>query len=323
MSRALALLALSGCLSLPAQAEQQIDAAAWLQKMVVAAQKLNYTGTFVYQSGGSAETSRITHVVGANGEQEKLEVLDGSPREVLRTNDEVKCFLPDDKTVIVERRWQYKGFPALLPSSFGGLTEYYKIHKGELSRVAGLESQLIILEPRDALRYGHLFWADTSSGLLLKARMVDEREETIEQFAFSQIQIGGSIDRDLLLPKFDVQSTAWRVQNAHAAETSPAGGDWVFKTLLPGFRKSAGMKRRTSRAGVEAAHYVFSDGLASISVFIEPLAEDDAKPTLGTYSAGAINVYKRTVGNNLITILGEVPPATLKRLGEGIEPRKK
>jgi len=295
MSRALALLALSASLSLPAYAQQQLDAAAWLQKMVVAAQKLNYTGTFTYQSGGSAETSRITHVVAANGEQEKLEVLDGSPREVLRTNDEVRCFLPEDKTVIIERRWQYKGFPALLPSSFGGLGEYYKIHKGELSRVAGLESQLIILEPRDALRYGHLFWADTNSGLLLKARMVDERNDTIEQFAFSQVQIGGTINRDLLKSRFAEQSTHWRVQNAHAAETLPAGGDWVFKTQLPGFRKSAGMKRQTARAGVEAAHFVFADGLASISVFIEPLAEGDVRPGPATYSAGAINVYKRTL----------------------------
>ncbi len=323
MSRAFALLALSGCLSLPAQAQQQLDAAAWLQKMVVAAQKLNYTGTFTYQSGGNTETSRITHLVGANGEQEKLEVLDGSPREVLRSNDEVKCFLPDDKTVIIERRWQFKGFPALLPSSFGGLGEYYKIHKGDLSRVAGLESQLIILEPRDSLRYGHLLWADTSSGLLLKARMVNERNEPIEQFAFSQVQVGGTIDRDLLKSKYSDQSNAWRVQNAHAEETSPAAGDWILKTPLPGFRKSAGMKRQTGRAGVEAAHFVFSDGLASISVFIEPLADHEAKIESATYSAGAINVYKRTVGNNLITILGEVPPATLKRLGEGIESKKK
>lgn len=323
MRLALALIAVGGCLTVPAHAEPQGDAAAWLQKMAVAAQKLNYTGTFTYQSGGNSETSRITHVVDATSEQEKLEVLDGSPREVIRTNDEVKCFLPEDKVVIVEKRKQYKAFPALLPSSVGSLGEHYQIRKGETARIAGFDSQLIILEPKDNLRYGHMFWAETNSGLLLKARMVNEKNEPIEQFAFTQLQIGGAIDRESLKPKYGAPGAAWRVQNARAAETGPTAGGWVFKAQPPGFMKSAGMKRQAARAGVETTHFVFSDGLASISVFIEPLGDRQEKAEPATYSAGAINVYKRVAARHLLTILGEVPPATLKRLGDGIEPKKK
>ncbi len=322
MKRALVLLALGGALVAPAYSDQHGDALAWLQKMAAAAQKLNYTGTFTYQSGGSSETSRITHLVDAAGEQEKLEVLDGSPREVVRSNDEVKCFLPDDKVVIVENRGQYKAFPALLPASVSNLGEYYQIRKGDVSRVAGLDSQLVILEPRDALRYGHHLWADVNSGLILKARTINERNETIEQFAFNQLQINGIIDRETLKPRFDSEGKAWRIHNARASQSLSAGSDWLFKVQLPGFKKSAGMKRQARRgSGAETTHFVFTDGLASISVFIEPLA--DQKAEKATYSVGAINVYKRAAGKHLLTVLGEVPMATLMRLGDGMEPRKK
>lgn len=316
------LLALGSAIAVPAYGDQQADALAWLQKMATAAQKLNYTGTFTYQSGGSSETSRITHLVDSSGEQERLEVLDGSPREVVRSNDEVRCFLPDDKIVIIEKRGQYKAFPALLPASVGNLGEYYQIRKGDVSRVAGLDSQLVILEPKDALRYGHLLWADVNTGLILKARTVNERNETIEQFVFNQLQINGVIDKEALKPRFDTEGKAWRIHNARAAQSLSAGSDWLFKAQLPGFKKSAGMKRQARReGGTETTHFVFTDGLASISVFIEPLL--DQKAEKATYSAGAINVYKRVAGRHLLTVLGEVPMVTLMRLGDGMELRKK
>lgn len=322
MRRALALLAFGGALAAPAYGDQHGDALAWLQKMAAAAQKLNYTGTFTYQSGGSSETSRITHLVDAGGEQEKLEVLDGSPREVVRNNDEIKCFLPEDKVVIVEKRGQYKTFPALLPASVGSLGEYYLIRKGDVSRVAGFDSQLILLDPKDTLRYGRHLWAEINSGLILKARTVSERNETIEQFAFTQLQINVPIDREALKPKFDTEGTAWRIHNVRASQSLSAGSDWLFKAQLPGFKKSAGMRRQASQgSGTETTHFVFTDGLASISLFIEPLA--DQKAEKATYSVGAINVYKRVAGKHLLTVLGEVPMATLMRLGDGMELKKK
>lgn len=323
MKHALMLLALGGLLAGPAHGDHPANAIAWLEKMAAAAQKLNYTGTFTYQSGGNSETSRITHVVDAGGEYERLEVLDGSPREIVRNNDEVKCYLPDDKMVIVEKRGQHKSFPALLPASVANLDEYYQVRLGEVARVAGFDSQLVILEPRDVLRYGHHFWADVNSGLLLKARMVNERNETIEQFAFNQLQISGAIDREALKPRFDTESRNWRIHNARASQSLSAGSEWQFRTQLPGFRKSAGMKRQ-ARAGREGeiTHFVFTDGLASISVFVEPLS-DRNEAEKATYTVGAINVYKRVAGKHLLTILGEVPMASLMRLGDGMEPRRK
>jgi sigma-E factor negative regulatory protein RseB len=322
MKRISLLLLFCGALATPAQGDQHGVALGWLEKMASSARKLNYTGTFTYQSGGNTETSRITHVADAAGELERIEVLDGSPREVIRSNDEIRCFLPDEKLVIVEKRSRYKAFPALLPSPVEGLSEYYHIRLGGVARVAGLDSQIVILEPKDAFRYGHQLWADIDSGLLLKARMVNERNETIEQFAFNQLQISGAIDRTSLRPRFDAEDKTWRIHYARTSQSLAAGGDWQFKVQLPGFIKSAGMKR-SSLGGQEGevTHFVFSDGLASISVFVEPLKERKAEGA--TYSMGATNVYKRVTGNHLLTVLGEVPMASLVRLGDGMELRKR
>ncbi len=140
--------------------------------------------------------------------------------------------------------------------------------------------------------------------------------------AEQKVGANGVIDRETLKPKFDSEGKFWRIHNAQASQSLSAGGDWLFKAQLSGFKKSAGMRRQARReGGTETTHFVFTDGLASISVFIEPLAGQKAEKA--TYSVGAINVYKRVSGKHLLTVLGEVPMATLMRLGDGMEPKKK
>jgi sigma-E factor negative regulatory protein RseB len=303
----------------PLWAEQQ-EGLYWLGRVVTAAQKLNYVGTFSYRNGGIEETSRITHRFVAGGEQERLEVLDGSPRELIRNNDEVKCYLPESHTLIIDKRAQRRTFPALLPASLSSLTEYYLIRKGPLGRVAEHETQIIYLEPKDDLRYGQQLWIDVNSGLLLKSSLLNERNQPIETFAFTQLQIGGTIEPEVLKSKYHAQSSKWRVQQVHAVDSRAEDALWQFNAELPGFRKLTNLKRQTRSEGTESLHMVFSDGLAAISVFIEALPE---KPDLGMVSMGAINVYRRAVGKHLLVVMGETPPATVKRLGDGIEPKRK
>ncbi|MFA7270256.1 MAG: MucB/RseB C-terminal domain-containing protein [Sterolibacterium sp.] len=306
-------------LSWPVQAEQQ-EGLYWLGRVVTAAHKLNYTGTFSYRNGGIDETSRITHLVDAGGEVERLEVLDGSPRELIRNNDEVKCYLPESHTLIIDKRAHRRSFPALLSASLSGLAEYYSIRKGPVGRVAERESQVIFLEPKDDLRYGQQLWIDVNSGLLLKISLMNERNQAIETFAFTQLQIGGNIERGALKSKYVTQSAKWRVQRVHSNESRAEDGVWQFNVELPGFRKLTSLKRQTHADGTEGQQVVFSDGLAAISVFIEALPE---KPELGMLSMGAINFYRRSVSEYLLVVMGEVPPATLKKLGDGIELKRK
>src|SRR5436190_831909 len=114
------------------------EAGAWLTKMAAASRTLNYSGTIVYQHRNHVETSRVAHFVNsAGGEFEKLETLDGPPREVVRSNDQVICYLPARKTVLIEERNRSaRHFPALVPESLTGIRESYDIRKDEVDRVA-------------------------------------------------------------------------------------------------------------------------------------------------------------------------------------------
>lgn len=323
MKRTIVALLAAG-LALPAVAQTQGpgEALQWLQRVATAAQKLSYTGVFVYQSGNRSETSRITHLVDGSGDIERLEVLDGSPREVVRQNDEVKCYLPDSRLLIVERRGSRRTFPALLPASLAGLTEHYAIRKGPAGRVAGFDSQSIVIEPRDEYRYGHQLWVDAQSGLLLKAGLMDARGEPLETFAFTEVKIGVAVDREAVKSQFEAKGGDWQVQSVRATEARGEDGQWQFRNPLPGFRRLSGMKRQVRPDGPEATHIVFSDGLAAVSVFIEPMT-GKSKPDAGVYSMGAITIYKRQIGDQQFVVMGDVPPAALRRFADGIEAKRK
>ena len=231
----------------------------------------------------------------------------------------MKCFFPEEKLVIIENRASQRGFPALLPAGLGSLPEHYSIRSGGMGRVAGVRSRAVLLEPRDNLRYGHEFWMDEASGLLLKATLVGERGETLESFAFTQVKVGGPLEQDALKPRFDSERV--RVQQVRATEMKPEDMVWNFRTVLPGFRKVAAMRRQAAPENPESLHVVFSDGLASISVFIEPGGAGGEAEALAT--VGPVNVYRRQLGEYRVVVMGEVPALAVKRLGDGVERRRK
>lgn len=295
------------------------DGLALLQRIAHGSRQLTYSGTFVYRSGGKVDTSRIAHTQTDGVEMERIEALDGSPREVLRTGGEVKCFFPEEKLLIIENRSSRRGFPSLLPTGLGSLSEHYAIRSGSQGRVAGVMSRAVLLEPRDDLRYGHEFWMDEASGLLLKANLIGERGETLESFVFTQVKIGGVLEHGALKPHFATEHV--RVQRVRATEMKHDDMGWNFRTLLPGFRKVAAMKRQTAPENPESLHVVFSDGLGSISVFIEPGGTGGEADAVSAF--GPINVYRRQAGDYRLVVMGEVPALAVKRLGDGIERRRK
>lgn len=300
----------------PAFAE---DGLALLHRIAQGSRQLTYSGTFVYRSGARVDTSRIAHSHSNGLEFERIEALDGSPREVLRAGSEVKCFFPEEKLLIIESRASQRGFPTLLPAGLGNLPEHYAIRSGREGRVAGLKSRAVLLEPRDEWRYGHEFWMDAASGLLLKASLLGIRGETLESFAFTQVKIGGPLEHGALKPGYDHEGV--RVQQVRTTELRADDLGWTFRTLLPGFRKIAAMKRQTGAASPESLHVVFSDGLASISVFIEPGGFAGERETTATL--GPVNVYRRQIDEHRVVVMGEVPALAVRRIGEGIERRHK
>ncbi|MEO8158357.1 MAG: MucB/RseB C-terminal domain-containing protein [Betaproteobacteria bacterium] len=300
---------------------QQPEALALLQKIADAARDLNYAGTFVYQHGDQVETSRIVHFVDSGGsEYEKLETLDGPRREVIRNNDEVLCYYPDAKIVRSDKRIARRSFPALLPEQLSSLAEHYEIHIGDSERISGFDAQALVLEPKDGMRYGHKFWADSASGLLLKARMLGERRNVIEQFSFTQVMIGAGVTREMVQPTFNIRFPEWRVDRFATNTVSEVESGWTVKNFPVGFRKILEMRRSKQGTPIQVTHMVYSDGLAAVSVFIEPTAGRN-KIKEGLSQQGAINIFTRIVDDQVVTVLGEAPAATVMQIANSVAAR--
>ncbi|MGZ5817308.1 MAG: MucB/RseB C-terminal domain-containing protein [Burkholderiaceae bacterium] len=306
------------------------DTQNWIMKIQSAAQRLNYSGTFVYQQGSQVRTSRITHIAEDKNEIEKLEVLDGKQREYIRNNEEITCYVPETKTLLVEKRLTHDVFPAILSANSASLTEYYHVKKGEAGRIAGYDCQSIELTPNDNLRYGYKLWAEKSSGLLLRTQTLNEKGEVVEQISFTQIQIGG-INPSQVKPSF-ANTSGWHVESSVMKPVNTSS--LKVNALPPGFKKIRELKRsimdapkqNTGLAGSqstnslpnqhEVSQIVFSDGLAAISVFVEPSSQSR---TEGSLQQGAMNITGKRQGDFWITIVGEVPSAAIKKVANSIE----
>ena len=297
-----------------AQPTSTEEAVQWLGKIYQATRNLSYTGTFVYQQGDHSETSRLVRRVGTHGSVEKLEALDGAPREILRTDDEVKCYLPDRQTVKIDRRSDRRRFPALIPAQIGALEEHYTITKGEINRIAGYECQSILLTPKDDLRYGYKLWADLATGMLLKAVTLDERGKTLEQFTFTQLSIGPVSPSQVRPPQ---TPASWHVEDADVAPVDISAKGWSVSADLPGFKKVIEVKRML-HASRQVDQVVYSDGLAAVSVFIE-LPRDGKPQRMGLSSVGAINIYTREVANHVVTVVGEAPALSIRRIADTVQ----
>jgi sigma-E factor negative regulatory protein RseB len=305
----------------PAPQGEPREAQALLRTIQSAAQKLNYSGTFIYQQGSQVRTSRITHLVEGKNELEKLEILDGQPREYIRSNEEVICYVPDARTLLVESRVTQDVFPAIIAANADSLAEHYTIRRGGDGRVAGFDCQSIFLEPKDDLRYGYRLWAEKSTGLLLRAQTISENGAVIEQISFTQLAIG-NIDRSRVKPTF-TNTRGWRVENAVMSHIDLS--NWSVKRVPPGFRKTRELKRMVSDTPLqpgapptqrEVSQIVYSDGLAAISVFIEPGSQSR---TEGSLQQGAMNIVGKRHGDFWLTIVGEVPLTAIRQVANSIE----
>lgn len=309
------------CMSGAAMAEE--NAHDWLRQMSAASQELNYRGTFVYLHQGRLEAMRIIHRAVEGGEQERLVALTGEAREVIRDKERVTCILPKSKAVMVDRSLPRKPFPSALPRDLDDLTDNYEFLVQGEDRVSGLSARIVLIRPRDGFRYGYRLWLDSASRLLLKSELIDNEGRAIEQMMFTEIELLDTISDAELQPALQGEDYA---RNGHARASEPAGtqaaatpDDWTVTALPPGFmlthRNRHGMP---SSAGAEVEHLVFSDGLATVSVYIEP---QDGSGLAGASSMGAVNALGLRQAEHQITVVGEVPQLTVERIGASVQRR--
>ena len=300
--------------------EQQ--AAQWLDRIQRAARQQNYEGTFVFQRGAFVQSSRIKHYATDDGEYELIESLDGKPRKLLRHNEDVFTFVPERKLVIVEKRQSKDAFPALLSTTGDHVLSVYNARTAGTDRVAGLDAEVIELDPKDTYRFAYKLWADAKTGLLLRAQTLDHTNgQVLEQLAFTQVRIGVPADKTPIAN--GIRNTAgWTLVHSPIEPVDMEAQGWSFGSPVAGFRKIRELRRpmaarNSSDPPIPVDQAVFSDGLAAISIFVEPVEHNSRKEGAG--SSGATHVLVKRNGDYWITLLGEVPQVTLQQFASAIE----
>ena len=289
----------------------------WLNRVAQAAEQLNYSGTFVYQHGSNVDVSRVAHRADGSDEMGKIEVLSGSPHEYVSINDQVFCYVPDGERVKVEQRKHYKFFPALLPVPATSIAAHYTFKSLGRGTVAGRECLAVALEPKDDYRYGYQLCADTATGLLLKAVPLDANNQPSGQFVFTQVEIGAAPERSY----FKSAYAGKKIVNAIQPAANMLQPDWSVRQLPAGFSKVMEANRLLPGKKTPVRQLVYSDGLATVSLFIEPYAKVE-NPMRGLSSQGLVNVYARQLGKYQITVLGEVPPNTVMQMADSLKEDK-
>lgn len=306
--RLLAWLALGTLIFAPlAFADEALD---WLNRAAAAARQLNYGGVYVYHHGEHVEVMRVAHRRDAAGELERIEVLDDTPRQFLRVNNDVYCHLADGKTVRVERNASRRFFPAILPEKPEALTAFYDVKLGGSERVAGHSCQVVVLEPRDGYRHAFELWLDKRTALPLKSRIINANGAVVSMFVFSEVQIGRAPDAALFRPEL----AGKKVQLSGVAQ--PAAAAWEV-TPPPGYARVLEAARPMPGKKAPVTHLVYSDGLNVMSLFIEP-ADGRQDSLVGLAAEGAIGVYAREIDGFRVTTLGEVPNAALIETGNSV-----
>jgi sigma-E factor negative regulatory protein RseB len=325
---AVALTALQGPLlagPLAAGETQPVDARTWMSRVQQAAMTLNYQGTLVFNAAGVVSSSRVAHYCEGKHRYERIDVLDGEARQVLRHNDLTQTLWPRTRVAVIEQRASMPEFPALPAGDMGAL-ETYDLKMLGTERVAGHEAQVLVLKPRDGHRFAQRLWAERSSGLLLRADVLGARGEVLESASFSDVAIGGKGNPEAVLQAMR-KVDGYRIVRPAAVRTKLDAEGWTLAKPVPGFQLVDCLRKELSALGEplpagspQVLMAVFSDGLTHVSVFVEPYDADRHKPV--ATSLGATHTVMTRAGDWWITAMGDVPMATVQLFSVALERRR-
>ncbi len=309
-----------------------VDGNHWLTRIQQAAANTSYQGTLVFSAGGVVSSSRVTHICDGRQRFERIEVLDGRARVQYRHNEQTLTVWPASKLARVEQRDPVAEFPAL-PASQQRALEHYEMSLLPRDRIAGREADVLMLKPRDKLRFAQRLWADRDTGLLLRNDLLGPGGETLESSVFSDVQLAGKWSAETVLGPMK-RLEGLRVQRPQAERAQLDTEGWTLARPVAGFSLVACNKRSMDTAAdadtpaggsptgpVQVLQSVFSDGLAHVSVFIEPFDAARHKQPMGT-SLGATHTMTHRQGDWWLTVVGEVPMATVQ-LFEAMFERKR
>jgi sigma-E factor negative regulatory protein RseB len=312
------------------QARGSDDPREWLGRMNRALTTRNYDGTFFHISGGRVETMRIVHRVRSGRVTERLQSLDGSGREFVRANDELTCYLPDQHTVIVEPRQDRGPFLGSLPQFDSSVSDFYRIEALPAAHILGRAARVIAVNPKDQFRFGYRLWLDEKTAMPLKTQLCDSRGGVLEQIFFARLDMPDSIPDSDLAPTVRTDGMRWVRQGPAPDNASAALAAYRASQLPPGFRLTVQGAQTLGDASAPASHLVYSDGLATVSVFVEEQRTSDSAvaaapdspaqaPLQGLARVGAGYAFSTIVQGHQVTAVGEVPAQTVEFIAHSVK----
>lgn len=297
------------------------DPRAWLERMGEALATRNYYGLFIHTTDGRSETMRIVHRVEGTETFERLVSLDGSGREIVRTADEMHVYLPDRKVVLVEPRSDRGSLINAFPTPSPGLDALYDLQVSAGSRMLGREAKVLDIRPRDRFRYGYRLWLDAQSAMPLRSVVADGSGRIVEGIHFTRLEMPGHIAASATEASVEAAGFQWirtgrRPATSAAAATAAA---WRPMKIPPGFRLVGSRVQSVPGVPMPAQHLIFSDGFASVSVFIEPGSAAGPAPPEAA-SIGSANAFSTRIQGHVVTAVGEVPPDTVREFAVSVAP---
>lgn len=287
-------------LALPVQAEEGLpprEAGAWLQRMADAARRVSYEGEFFFQQGDFSQSLRVVNDASAGGKRSLLTFMDGQFREVRCEGGDSVNITPDGRSTRMVKRISSRHFPDLLPPDPGSLGTWYTVQLGPVDRVANLPCQEVRLLPRDQFRRGYVLCAERHTALPLRVEMINENGESLYKYIFTQVRIGRASPFHSL-PRGTVE--------AEAAAKAEGPEPIQVRQLPPGFNRVATLKRRLPNRPEAVDHWIYSDGLTYISLFLEQ-ARQPVESVKGESRKGMMHLFTRKVGDWQVTVLGDAP----------------
>jgi sigma-E factor negative regulatory protein RseB len=301
------------------------EPAKWLERMNHALTTLNYDGTFAHWEGGKVEMLRIIHRLEDGTVSERLVSLDGSGREFVRTGPSLACYLPDKHVVLVEHTPAkvslLSGFPAITDQT----ARFYDIKEVARMRFNRRSTHLITVMPRDEYRYGYRLWIDDSTAMPLKTQLCDAHGNVIEQVVFANLKIRSRIPDSAFRPSISTAGFQWlRNDSTAVKETVTRGATvWNVDHLPPGFHMTVRAAQTMPGATSPVDHLVFTDGLASVSVFVETHVVTSAgQAPVEAARVGSSYAFSRVVDGHKVTAVGEVPPETVRFIADSVKAEK-
>ena len=307
---------------LPLSGAADIDARAWLARMKAAAAGGNYQGTLVFIVGGVMSSSRVWHYRVGDNSYERLEAQDGRQQRIYRYNDEVRTVWPQTRTAVVERRETLAAWSTTPQAVDPSAAESYDIRHEGRARVAGREAAVLLLAPRDTLRFAQRLWADQATGLMLRADVIAPDGSVVESSAFSEVELDVKPQPEQVMQGLREDEGLRIVRPMQRRTTLDAEG-WGLARRVPGFVLAGCVQRGIESAAGEPRmlQVVFSDGLTHVSVFVERFVAERHRSEMQA-KLGATHTAMRRRGEHWLTVVGDVPSASLEQFSQALERRR-